>query len=286
MNLMSASAIVAHGDLASHLTLTAVVLASAVLVGLRASTGATPMSAALMWGGACLAILLATAPPTERWADRTFTGHMVQHLVLIEIVAPLIALAATRHATGRGGRSRRSRRERQMIGRCVRLLGHPGAAPLAAAAFIGVLLLTHLTGIYDRAIGNVWIHHAEHAAYVASAVAVWVALATGTVRSASAAPFGRVAAAAAVIAGTALLGVVLLTAPTPLIDTYVGRLGAEHALTDQRRAAAIMWVGGMAMTLPLVLVTFWRWASHEEAVAQRSEALHDRQAVGSAPARR
>ena len=52
----------------------------------------------------------------------------------------------------------------------------------------------------------------------------------------------------------AFLGAILMTADHALIDTYAAQEGAVDALDDQRLAAAIMWVTGMAITVPLLLV--------------------------------
>ena len=78
-----------------------------------------------------------------------------------------------------------------------------------------------------------------------------------------------------VIAGGALLGMILLSATAPLMPTYEARLGAARALDDQRAAAALMWVTGMLTTLPLLVLAVWRWASTEERIARRAEALAD-----------
>ena len=93
-------------------------------------------------------------------------------------------------------------------------------------------------------------------------------LAAGTRRG-----IDRVLAVLAVIAGMAFLGAILISADQPLIDTYAATQGVDDALHDQRIAASIMWVTGMIITVPLFLVTVWRWASLEQATAERREAL-------------
>lgn len=82
-----------------------------------------------------------------------------------------------------------------------------------------------------------------------------------------------------VIGGSALLGVVLLSATTPLVPTYAIELGVEAALDDQRAAASLMWIGGLAITLPLLIVSVWRWAAAEKRIAERSEAARVDQAL-------
>src|SRR4029077_6916902 len=78
----------------------------------------------------------------------------------------------------------------------------------------------------------------------------------------------RMAAVFAVIAGMAFLGAIVITPAHALIDTYAASEGAADALDDQRVAAAIMWVTGMAITLPLLLLTVWRGATMEQNIAE------------------
>jgi putative membrane protein len=83
----------------------------------------------------------------------------------------------------------------------------------------------------------------------------------------------RVASSFAAVSALALLGMVLTTSSEPLSETYVERMGVEGAVTDQHNGAALMWVGGMALTLPLVMIAVWRWASAEEQAVRRREQL-------------
>ena len=224
------------------------------------------------WAGGLVALAVATAPTVEAWSARSFTGHMVQHLVMIVVAAPLLVLSrpvATMAAlwSPRWFHSSAHRRSASWWRR---------SGPLVApAAFLATLYITHLTGIYDAALTNQVLHDAEHLAYVATACGLWaVVTASGRVGAPR-----RVGAVFGVIGGSALLGVILLSATTPLIPTYVAELGTQGALDDQRAAASLMWVGGMAITLPLLIVSVWRWAAAEERVAQRSEAVRDAQAL-------
>ncbi len=224
------------------------------------------------WTGGLVTLAVSTAPAVESWAASSFTGHMVQHLLMIVVAAPLLVLArpistiASKWSSSwlRGQTHRRA------------ASWWRGAGPLIApASFLLTLYVTHLTGIYDAALGNQAVHDLEHLAYVGSACALWgVVTARGRARSP-----GRVGAVFGVIGGSALLGVVLLSATTPLVPTYAAELGVEAALDDQRSAASLMWVGGMAITLPLLIVSVWRWAAAEERIAERTEAAQFGQAL-------
>ncbi len=222
----------------------------------------------ISWIGGVALVLAATLPAMEGWAQRSFTGHMVQHLVIIVAAAPLLVLAEPMRAFRElSSTPRHASRVERTVGRWWRELG-----PLvAAASFLAVLYVTHLSAVYDEALHRRWLHDAEHVAYLGCAALLWAA----TRNAGRRAPVQRVGAVFAVIAGSALLGVVLMSAASPLVPTYVEALGAERALDDQRLAASIMWVGGMATTLPLLLLSVWSWASAEERVAVRSEALRE-----------
>lgn len=258
---------IAHTSSLEHGALIAVALTSIVLY----LTGWFRMPRASSWRlvAWCVGVstlLTSVLPIMERWAHESFTGHMVQHLVMIVVAAPLLVVAKP-VVTFRAlpVRAVRVTPAERAIARRWRTHGAIGAA----AAFVLVLYTTHLTTIYDTALRNRFVHDVEHVAYLASAIALWAAL-----RSAGrTAVAERVGAVFAVIAGSALLGVVLLSASNPLVPTYAAELGQAEALDDQRTAAALMWVGGMATTLPLLIISVWSWASAEERVAVQAESM-------------
>lgn len=224
------------------------------------------------WAGGLVALTVATAPTVEGWAASSFTGHMVQHLLMIVVAAPLLVLA-------RPVATVLARWSPQWLRSSVHRRASSwwrGVGPLfAPALFLATLYVTHLTGIYDAALGNRVVHDLEHAAYLTAAIALWAVVTAG---GRTGAP-RRVGAVFGVIGGSALLGVVLLSASTPLVPTYARELGVNAALDDQRAAASLMWVGGMAITLPMLILSVWRWAAAEERIAQRSEAARGRQAL-------
>ena len=218
------------------------------------------------WCAGVAAVVIATSPPIEAIAVERFSGHMIQHLLFIVIAAPLLVLAAPVATVLRAWPHlvRSSRTERRVAG-----WWHRYAPIVAPVAFVVTLFVTHLTGIYDLALDNRLVHDLEHIAYLGAAVALWAAV-RGVGRAAA---VTRVGSVFAVIAGTAMLGIVLLTASAPLVPTYAEQLGDAAAVDDQRVAASIMWVSGMAMTVPLLLLAVWRWATTEERIAVAAERL-------------
>jgi putative membrane protein len=224
------------------------------------------------WSAGVVLVVVASSPPLERLAEESFTGHMVQHLLVIVVAAPLLVVARPFVALRRAGAVPVTRAGRRAGGAWRRYA--PLAGPLG---FVVVLFATHLTAIYDRALHDRLIHELEHGGYLAGAVLTWAAV-LGAGRAGAAARVGGVFGLGV---GGALLGMVLLSATSPLVPTYEIRLGTARALSDQRTAAALMWVSGMATTVPLLLIAIWRWAAAEERAARRAEAL-EAQASGTA----
>ncbi len=226
-----------------------------------------PSSARLWsWIAGVGLVVVASLPFMEGIAARTFAGHMVQHLIVIILAAPLLVVARPVHTMLQAGWIPTTAWGRRLGARW-----HRAAPLLGPGLFIVVLFATHLTSVYDDALANRWLHEAEHAAYLLAACAMWTAvLGVGRVGAVA-----RVGSVFGVIAGSALLGLVLMAATEPLMPTYAARLGVDGALDDQRSAAAIMWVTGMFTTLPLLVAAVWRAAATEERVAQRAEALAD-----------
>jgi len=258
--------VIAHASPAQHAALLGTAVVATALYGRAWLGGRAPMGRLWCWAGGMVALLSALTPRMEAVADESFTGHMIQHMVMIALAAPLLVVAhPLQILVPHGSLPVRLRRFTHAMSRSWRRRG----AVIAPGLFIGVLVATHLTDIYDAALHHQWVHDVEHAAYLLSACALWALMLSSGRRRA----LDRVAAVFAVIAGMAFLGVVLLTADQALIDSYADGRTAADALDDQRIAAAIMWVTGMVITVPLLVVTIWRWATLEQATAERREAL-------------
>ena len=256
---------IAHADAAEHTVVIATGCGAVSAYAAGWLRSATPSWSRLVaWCGGVVILLFATAPFTERWAAATFTGHMTQHLLLLIVAPPLLVVARPIITLSLLRRTRR-RSAHHRIAASWRWW----SSIIVPISFLVVLFGTHLTGVYDAALRHRVIHDLEHVAYVASAVGLWsVVLAPVTTKA-----FARVAASFAVIGGGAVLGIVLTSANRPLVDTYVDLLGSDAALADQRRAASLMWVGGMALGLPLLMTAVWRWAANEQRTTERAEQL-------------
>ena len=265
--MTGSAALLAHSGV-DHVALSALAAAVVGAYGLAAMRVPGWRS----WRTWCFAVgvvvvLVASLPVFETLAEHSFTGHMVQHLLVIVIAAPLLVVGqpvrlwrAVRPPSRHSPSARR-------IGAAWRQYG----VVVAPFGFVVVLYVTHLTSIYDDALHDRWLHEAEHAAYLLTAVGLWAVVFGAGRRAATA----RVAAGFVVTAGGALLGVILLSASEPLMPTYAARLGTADALSDQRTAAALMWTAGMLTTLPMIVVALWRWAAREDRLVRQAEAMLD-----------
>lgn len=209
---------------------------------------------ALIFAGGVVAAVVAGIA-LDGPAHETLTGHMVQHLVLWVVAAPLVAAGAplptllwALPAAGRDRALRWWRAARRVHER------HWGTwVGVAVGAQAVVIWGWHAPALYQAALRSDVVHGAEHLAFTTTAVAFWWAVAGG--RRA-----GRAGEALALFVaafpGTAL-GAAMLLAPAPWYAAY-GDLG------DQQAAAVVMWSGiGITYVLAAV-VLFGRWLARLE----------------------
>lgn len=266
---------IAHASTASHLGAVAVAVALTGGYGwcwLR--TAARTRVRLLSWAAGLAMAVAVTTPTVERWAGRSFSAHMVQHLVLLIAVAPLLAmarpLATALTALPRAAIHRRRRRPAACRSRPA------DWAPLAAAgATVATFAAVHFSAWYDLALRSQLVHDAEHLAFVASTASLWAALRAPVQRRGPV----RVVAAFIAIAGLALTAMVLLASRRPISTEHAARLGTDAAVADQRSGATLMWAAGMLITTPMLLLGVWRWASAEQRIAVAAERALDGRAT-------
>ena len=120
-----------------------------------------------------LALGFALTSGIERYDTTLFSVHMVQHVLLVLVAAPLLALAAPDHADAPPELSRDTRRRWILpdppfaVLRCWRF-------PVTAwVIFAGVMWASHFSGLFDVALENPLVHDLEHGLFLASALLFW-----------------------------------------------------------------------------------------------------------------
>jgi putative membrane protein len=195
--------------------------------------------------------LLAVSPAVDELAHELFTAHMVQHLVLAFVVAPLLVLGRPALVAGAvAGRTvtvpRRWRRRWVRHRRSVRV------ALVLAAVHAGCWYLWHLPGPYDLALRNPLVHGLEHLMLVLSGlVLAWHALIARPVLAATA---GALASMLAV----APLAAMLVFAARPWYASHLSGGTTLTPLEDQQLGGALMWFPGSLAYLVAVAVAVAR----------------------------
>lgn len=188
-------------------------------------------------------VTLATvSPPAEARAEGSLTAHMVQHLVLMVVAAPILA-ASRRPAAG--------------------------AAPLApwtlfgaAALHAGLMGAWHLPLAFDAAERTVGVHVLEHVSLLGPAVLFWWAVGLG---SRPPHRLSVLAVFAASMAGVGL-GAAMTLAAAPWY--------AHHrTLSDQQVAGVVMWAFAGLVYLGLGILLFVRSLGDDEPAPRLAPAL-------------
>lgn len=225
----------------------------------RRGTGAVislPRAVAFTAGLAALGAAL--GPPVHDLAEKSFAGHMVQHMVLIVVAGPLLGSGGAALPISLG-LPRRIRRQFNRIRAypVTRWFRRPAHRTLAGGlAFTAVLWLWHLPALYEWATENAAAHAVEHVSFVAVTWTLWAAVLSPD-RHRLAGPLGFLLLFGIGMTGAAL-GAVLTFAPSPLYDSSVYTAHGD-ALTDQQLAGLAMWIPMDVVVLGVALTVFGRW---------------------------
>jgi cytochrome c oxidase assembly factor CtaG len=221
---------------------------------------------------ALVALGLALLSPLDALSNALASAHMVQHLLLLLVAAPLLALSAPSSAILRGSPlavRRASGRWRRRLGLThgnLSVLRHPAAVWLLS---VGVIWFWHAAAPYDAALDNQFLHVLEHASFLVTAVLFWQVVVG--VRGAARVSGGLgVLLVFAMAMQSVFLSVLLTFARTPWYSGYAQTTApwGLDPLTDQRLAGVIMWIpaGGIYLAAALVLLVTWIQATEREDV--------------------
>jgi len=232
------------------------------------------------WLGGLATLIVALASPIERYDTTLFSVHMVQHLLLAFVAAPLLMLGAPitlllRVATPQG-------RKRIILpilhSRVMKVLANP---LVTWGLFALVMWGSHFSPLFDAALEDPFIHFVEHGLFLGTAMLFWwpvIGADPGPYRLPHAARVGYLALGMPF--GT-FLGLAIFSSTTVMYPHYatLGRTWGPPPLEDQALAGGIMWVGGDAVFLLALVLAVAVWLRSEEASAKRVDAQLDREAL-------
>ncbi|MBY5161372.1 cytochrome c oxidase assembly protein [Salsipaludibacter albus] len=226
----------------------------------RHGAGISPSRVAAFVAG-IVVLGVAVLSPLDTLGAALLSAHMVQHLLLALLAAPLLVAGRTHvvalHLVPLAWR----RRVAPPVARTLRRVAPLGLV-LALGLHVGVMLVWHLPGLYAASLQSGAVHALEHVSLLVAAVPFWIAV--GTSRTTPVAAAG-LAAFVAALAATALAAGMTF-APTAW---YAGHLPTTTAwgltpLQDQQLAAAILWVPGGMAYLATCTVAVVRWLRADE----------------------
>jgi putative copper resistance protein D len=238
-------------------------------------TNPVPRRRTVAFLGGMVALAFALLSGIGRYDTALFSIHMVQHVLLMLVAAPLVALAAPITLVLRlsSPDTRRAWILPVLHSRVVRILAHPVVAWLMFAAMMWAV---HFSPLFDASLEDPIVHDLEHLLFLTGALLFWwpaVALDPAPWRMSHPARIGYLFTQ---MTQNTFLAVVILNAGAPLYRHYATlvRPWGMTALEDQRLAAGIMWIAGDAIFLTAILAVMVGWMRAEA----RNEVREDRRA--------
>jgi putative membrane protein len=231
-------------------------------------SSAVPLRRQIAFSAGLLTMFVALATPLDVLADAyLFTAHMVQHLLLTLVAAPLLLVGTP------GWLLRDALRATHLTG-FVRRARHP------LVAFLGfnvVFALAHVPAFYELTLADEPLHALEHLVFVGTAMLMWMPVLSPIPDIAPPYPeLGQVLYLFLQTVPASLLGALLSATASPYYPTYVlaPRISSLSPLEDQQLGGLIMWVGTGIYFLIATGVVFFAWASREEAANRRPLGVH------------
>ena len=196
--------------------------------------------------------LIALVSPLDGLGDEyLFSAHMVQHMLLMFVTAPLWLLGAPGWMV-----------DAVLPNRLIGPVKHVTRPLNAFLLFVSVMWLWHIPAIYELAQENETVHVLEHLMYIGAAcLGWWPALGGDAARIDKPAPLLRMLYLFLLGISCTALAAVLTFSPTPLYPFYVS---APHpfglnALEDQRLGGLLMWLPTHMVLLAAIAAIFRKW---------------------------
>jgi cytochrome c oxidase assembly factor CtaG len=215
---------------------------------------------------AVAAVVLALVSPVDSLADQLFFMHMVQHVLLLDLIPILAIVALTKVILRPVTRS---------VGTMERRAGPLAHPVFAAALYIGVIWAWHIPAAYDTAAEHEGVHVLEHISFLLAGGLYWWHLLSPIRSRMRLGGMGPVAYMGSTKLFVGALGMFLAFAPATLYPFYAdhARVWGISAGSDQALAGVIMALEQSIVMGVALVVLFLRALAESERNEQRRERL-------------
>jgi cytochrome c oxidase assembly factor CtaG len=207
--------------------------------------------------------------------DSLYYDHMIQHLLLVMVAAPLIAMGAplellSKATTGKGHRFV----VRLLDSKVAEVIGHPVTG---FALYAVVIPIAHLTSVYNFALQNDLAHDNEHLGFLIVGYLFWRHVVAVEPRKHPMTPPVRLLFLMAAVPVDTFTGLTLTTATHEMFSAYlsVHRSWGPSLVSDLHIGGSIMWVGGDTLMVGAMVPVVVQWVRYEEERARRIDAELD-----------
>jgi cytochrome c oxidase assembly factor CtaG len=217
-----------------------------------------------LWFAGLALVLAALVSPVDRISEQLASAHMVQHLILADLVPIALILALTKVLL------RPVTRAVHDLERRAGILAHP---VMGVIAYVGVMWLWHVPALYEAALEHAAVHVLEHLSFAFAGTLYWWHLISpirSRLRLGGMAPVAYMASTKLLVGA---LGVLLAFAPELLYSAYAvdGERWGMTPLDDQQVAGLIMGLEqSLVMGIGLAYL-FTRMLTESEAEDRREE---------------
>ncbi|MEX0762434.1 MAG: cytochrome c oxidase assembly protein [Dehalococcoidia bacterium] len=246
--------------------------------------GISSWQAAAFWTG-LLAIFLALLTPLDALSHSFISAHMVQHLLLMMVAAPLLAVSNPAIAVAWA-----LPQVARQVGRWLRpftSVRHSLIWPATVwLLYTGMVTIWHLPVFYEAAIRSELVHSIEHATFFGASFLFWGVVVTAG-RSGGLGYAGALLFVVTAAMHGAAFAAIMTLAQVPWYSHYMAEAPAwgVSAIDDQQLAGAIMWIPGKIAHLFAVITLLLAWfrkAARQEIRDGRPEVSHHGRIPGEA----
>ncbi len=218
-----------------------------------------------LWLTGVALLFVALISPVDRLGEQLATMHMVQHLLLADLVPICLTLALTKHIL------RPATRKIHRIERAAGPFGHPA---FGVVAYVGAMWIWHIPALYDGALENGFVHVLEHVSFAAAGLLYWWHLLSPIRSRLRLGGIGPVLYMASTKLLVGFLGILLAFSPEVFYSVYEteGTRWGMSALDDQHVAGLLMALEQsiiMGIALAYLFVRMLAESEEEERRAER-----------------